>query len=124
MPQKQVEVILSKIDPRDASAISSYMKLDGLETKLDMQKAQKFINEFMHKMPKEPQKINEDATISKINKLKLSLPKGTIENILKNERENIKKILEDEETLKDLSPKIMNILYNYLEEKAVEYTRR
>ena len=69
-------------------------------------------------------KINEDATISKINKLKLSLPKGTIENILKNERENIKKILEDEETLKDLSPKIMNILYNYLEEKAVGYTRR
>ena len=118
MPPKQVEVILSKIDPRDATAINSYMKLDGLETKLDMQKAQKFINEFMHKMPKEPQKINEDVTISKINKLKTSLPQGTLENILKNERENIKKILEDEETLKDLSPKIMNILYNYLEEKA------
>ena len=75
-------------------------------------------------MPKEPQKINEDVTISKINKLKTSLPQGTLENILKNERENIKKILEDEETLKDLSPKIMNILYNYLEEKAVGYTRR
>ena len=75
-------------------------------------------------MPKEPQKINEDVTISKINKLKTSLPQGTLENILKNERENIKKILEDEETLKDLSPKIMNILYNYLEEKAVGYTKR
>ena len=124
MPPKQVEVILSKIDPRDATAINSYMKLDGIETKLDMQKAQKFINEFMHKMPKEPQKINEDVTISKINKLKTSLPQGTLENILKNERENIKKILEDEETLKDLSPKIMNILYNYLEEKAVGYTKR
>lgn len=124
MPQKQVDIILSKIDPRDATAISSYMKLDGLETKLDMQKAQKFINEFLHKIPKEPQKINEDISISKINKLKTSLPKGSLENMLKKERENIKKIIDDEDSIKDLSPKIMNILYNYLEEKAVGYNKK
>ena len=124
MPQKQVDIILSKIDPRDASAINSYMKLNGLETKLDMPKAQKFINEFLNKIPPKTQKINENIVISdKINKLKTSISKEILENILRNERENIRNIINDEEILNNLSHKIMNILYNYLEKKAGGYSK-
>ncbi len=122
MPQKQVNTILSKINHMDATAIKSYMQLDGLETQLDMERAQKFINEFLRTIPQEEKRINQEIASSRFHQIKQKISEETLENLLKRERFVIKSLAkEGEEAISDLSPKIVNILYNYLEGKVAGY---
>jgi predicted DNA binding CopG/RHH family protein len=70
----------------DATAIKSYMQLDGLETQLDMERAQKFINEFLRTIPQEEKRINQEIASSRFHQIKQKISEETLENLLKRER--------------------------------------
>ncbi|MDD3436701.1 MAG: hypothetical protein PHC64_06070 [Candidatus Gastranaerophilales bacterium] len=119
IPQDKVKVILEKINSQDAQAVSEYMQMVDLETKIDQSIAIKCLNEIKENLP-EPKFINPDKIVTKINSVFDKAPKSNIEKIFLKERPNVKALI-DKALSGDVSqvpPKVANIIAQYLEEKS------
>lgn len=115
---KNVESILCKFEEKDRKAIVSYMKVDGLEEAFDMNTIKDYMHDFLLTIPNEAQAFSEKEARKKYTELAKSLPQEEMDRILQNERNKIKKSIENSKNLKEMPSKVSNIVMDYLKEKA------
>lgn len=118
MDNKNVGKILSKFSDREAKAISSYMKVEGIEEAFDMNKVTKYMHEFLLTIPQEAQEYNEKQTRRKYMELSKSVPQEELDSILRNERSKVKLSMENAKNIKNMPSKVSGIVLDYLQEKV------
>jgi len=115
---KNVESILCKFDEKDRKAIVSYMQVSGLEEAFDMNTIKDYMHDFLLTIPSEAQAYSEKEARRKYTELAKSIPQEEMDRILKNERNKIKKSIENSKNLKEMPSKVSNIVMDYLKGKV------
>lgn len=118
MNGKDLGKILSRFDERDGRAISSYMKVEGLEEAFDMATIKKFMHDFLLTIPEEAQAYNEKQIRRKYTELAKSVSQEELQAVLRPERSKVKKSLENAKNIGEMPSGVSNIVFEYLKEKV------
>ena len=119
MSQDKVHTILNKFNPEDAQTVIQYMQMPDLEQKVDKNIAMKCLQEIKINLP-EPKQINPNKILARMGKVFEKMPKEKIENIIVQERPNVKEFItkaQDGEYAK-MPSKVANIIAQHLEESV------
>lgn len=115
-PEK-VKSILSKIPERERLHIQNYMEDEALSSKTD-DIFLKYIQEFKNTIPKTNQ-VNTNKLQNKFSKIVTKKTEKKISAIISKEREGVKSyILNKDNDRVEITPQILNIIYNHLSEKV------
>lgn len=118
MDSKNIGKILAKFNDREAKAISSYMKVEGIEEAFDMSKITQYMHEFLLTIPQEAQEYSEKQTRKKYIELSKSVPQEELDAILQTERSKVKLSMQNAKNIKSMPSKVSSIVLDYLQEKV------
>lgn len=119
MPPQKAKGILKNFNKAEAEAIIQYMNMPDLQNRLDSTIAIKCLKEIKHNIPKE-QISDIEKLEKKIKTIVNNSSSEQLSSIIRSERENIKRIINDKKytSFETLPPRVANIFYRYLEEKV------
>lgn len=119
MPPQKAKSILRNFNKSEADAIIQYMNMPDLQNRLDSTIAIKCLKEIKRNIPKD--QISDIEKLEKrIKTIVNNSSSEQLSSIIRSERENIKKIINDKKytSFETLPPKVATIFYRYLEEKV------
>ncbi len=117
MPHDKAYSIIEKFDKEDADILNEYMKMDGLETKLDVSVVGKYLEEFKMNLPA-PTKRSMPKVLNRLKKLVNNDSKKYVLRLLEHERPVIRNFVNPEDGVQvKLTPRIADVVCNHLEEK-------
>ncbi len=123
LPPEKLESILSNFNPEEQQHIASYLKLEGLEQKIDPSIVYQYLKDLKKNITNIAKpKVSE--IVSSIKGLKKKYSEEKIFDVLSYERSSVLDYVETclfESTAKavkvEFSPYIAKILYNYVKSK-------
>ena len=118
MKNKNLGKILSKFDDVEGKAISSYIKIEGIEEAFDMDKINKFMHDFLMTIPEEAQAYNEKQTRKRYTELAKSVSEEELEAVLRPERSKVKKSLMNAKNVSEMPSRVSNIVFEYIKDKV------
>lgn len=125
MPNDKVRTMLNKFSPSDAQVLIQYMQMDDLESKIDSGIVMKCLQEIKMSLP-EPKKVNINKTLANFSKTLAKTDISVLEDIVKNERPNVKDFILDDEfsERRNLSPWLIQLICRHVEEKIDDYQKK
>lgn len=122
LPQDRISTILTKFSPTDAKVLMQYLQIDDLETKIDSNIIMKCIHEMKLSLP-EPKKVNINKTLGNFSKVLAATDIELLEQIVFDERNNVKSFILDSSDKSKFSPWIVQLICKHVEEKINDYKK-
>lgn len=122
MPQDKISTILTKFNQHDAKVLMQYLQIDDLETKIDADIIMKCVNEIKLTIP-EPKKVNLNKTLGNFSKVLASTNIEILEQIVSDERDNVKNFIIDSSEKTKFSPWVTQLICKHMEEKINDHKK-
>lgn len=118
LPKEKADFILRSLNQNDLTHVYNYMHMPGIEDKIDHSIIMRSLDEIKNILPKS-ENVNTDKILRHYNKKMYTHQFDTLENLAKDERENVKGFILDRRfpAVTTFSPHVIQALANIVEEK-------
>ena len=117
LSQDKVTTILNKFDSKDSLAISQYMNMADLESKLDGDLISNCLKEIKEYLPIK-RKLTKENVLADLLRIYRTTPRESIEKVIKNERPLVKRFIAQayDGEYSELPLKVAGIIAQYVED--------
>ena len=119
LSQDKVTTILNKFDSGDSQAISQYMNMADLESRLDADLISSCLKEIKDYLPVK-RKLTKENVLGDLLRIYRNAPRESIEKVIKNERPLVKRFISQayDGEYSDLPLRVAGIVAQYVEESV------